>query len=92
MKINSKYDIGDEVYFIHNNRIVKKEVHNFTLDSDTRKSLEERLHYTFNFGFKDGQYWVSAWGDRMYRTEPELFTNIEDLITSLREDYIASQK
>ena len=82
MEIKTKYDIGDNVYFIHNNKIIHNKITRIEISiARGLKNKEESIamvEYTIDLGFAE-----KVCDTFTTRLEFELFTTKEDLFKSL---------
>ena len=83
MEIKTKYNIGDEVYFIHGNKIIHNKI--TRIDISIRKERNEkvipRIEYTIDLGFRTGKISDTLTS----RIEFDIYSTKEDLIKSIVE-------
>lgn len=81
MEIKTKYSIGDEVYFIHNNKITHNKISNIDIYIKLSRDKKEILliEYTIDLELSTGRL-----GDNYTtRLESALYSSKEELIKSL---------
>lgn len=81
MEIKTKYNIGDEVYFIHNNKITHNKISNIDIYIKLSRDKKEILliEYTIDLELSTGRL-----GDNYAtRLESALYSTKEELIKSL---------
>lgn len=81
MEIKTKYDIGDNVYFIHNNKIIHNKITRIEISIAGLKNKEESIamvEYTIDLGFAE-----KVRDTFTTRLEFELFTTKEELFKTL---------
>lgn len=68
VKVNTKYNIGDQVWFISSNRVVSQEITGIRVCIESEKDckVEYNLHY--------GSTWVS--GDKLFNSKKELLESL----------------
>ena len=82
MEIKTKYNINDEVYFIHDNKILHKEITSIdiriTRASTNKEESIAMVEYTINLGFAE-----KVRNTFTTRLEFELFSTKEELLKTL---------
>lgn len=82
MDIKTKYDIGDKVYAMHNNKVVSFTIDEIEVMFYSKKpqlvkyySKERYEEYSFSSGYNESHRW--------YKYEDSLFPSKEELLNSL---------
>lgn len=80
MEIKTKYNINDEVYFIHGNKIRYNKIYriDITIHEENDKVIP-KIKYTIDLGFKTGRVCDTITS----REEEELFATKEELFKTL---------
>lgn len=85
MKIETKYDIGDEVYYIEDGKIKKSQISGVDISAKEIKDLfvpkKPKL-----FNLETITYYIISFGVTKVMLENEIFKTKEDLIKSLMEE------
>lgn len=77
MKIETKFDIGQEVFFMFNNKVRCEEIERIRV-------IVEQKNKCFATIETRTCYWVKPWsGDTDYFSEEKLFASKEELLASL---------
>lgn len=68
VKVNTKYNIGDQVWFISSNRVVSQEITGIRVcvESEEECKVEYNLHF--------GSIWAS--GDKLFKSKKELLESL----------------
>lgn len=79
MKIETKYDIGDIVYTLSDNRIIKSEIISLSIKKDNKIT-------TVNYLLKGNELrYFSSMG--IHRSADDLFDSMEDIIKYLSQSH-----
>lgn len=81
MEIKTKYNINDEVYFIHGNKIFKKKISHIDIyiKEGIDKIVISLIEYTIDLEFSTGRL-----GERFTtRLESDIYLSKEELIKSI---------
>lgn len=84
MEIKTKYNIGDEVYFIHGNKIIHNKIRRIDisiLEERKKNIIIPRIEYTIDLGFKTGRISDTLTS----RIEFDIYSTKEELIKSIVE-------
>lgn len=80
MEIKTKYNINDEVYFIHGNKIRYNKIYRIDIIIyEENDKVIPRIKYTIDLGIKTGRVCDTITS----REEEELFSTKEELIKSI---------
>lgn len=75
MKIETKFNIDDQVYFIYKTKIIKSSIHDMSIQVNNDGDIKTICYIDINK--KDRDYINAAY----------LFLSIDDLLDSLRKDF-----
>ncbi len=84
MEIKTKYNIGDEVYFIHGNKITHNKITRIDIsirEERNKNVIIPRIEYTIDLGFKTGKISDTLTS----RIEFDIYSTKEELIKSIVE-------
>lgn len=82
MEIKTKYNIGDDVYFIHGNKIRHNKITRIDISIREERNKEviiPRIEYTIDLGFRTGRISETS------RIECDIYSTKEELIKSIVE-------
>ena len=83
MEIKTKYNIGDEVYFIHGNKIIHNKITriDISIREERNEKVIPRIEYTIDLGFRTGKISDTLTS----RIEFDIYSTKEELIKSIVE-------
>lgn len=85
MQIKTKYNIGDKVFFVFENKIVEAKIH--SIEAKIEKK-EIQYSYTVLFITSETCETIRLDENQMYKTTSQLFKDLRDNIVLLKEPYL----